>query len=153
MEANHVNAITRAAKSILVNHLNLDIKVHPAFVQKKSIPSNDISVILGINGELEGQIICTMDSEMAKYIIGSMMGGMAIESIDEMGWSAIQEFGNWVAGTTATEISKENCIIDVTPPVINEGSSNFHSQSTFITFPFECVTGLIHLHVSVSRVN
>lgn len=56
-----------------------------------------------------------------------MMGGMTVKTLDEMGWSAIQEFDNWVAGSTASELSKQNCVIDVTPPAVNEGTSKFHS--------------------------
>ncbi|WP_096198904.1 chemotaxis protein CheX [Bacillus sp. FJAT-45350] len=149
MQANHVNAITRATKSILTNHLGVEAEMLKPYVQKKSIPSNEISVILGINGQLEGQIICSVDHQMAKSMIGAMMGGMTIETIDDMGWSAIQELGNWIAGTTATELSKEDCIIDVTPPVVNEGASKFHSSSTFITFPLNTAIGEMHIHVSV----
>lgn len=150
MDAKHVNAIMRGTKTILTSHLGLDVKMlKPFLTNTKSIPSNEISVILGVSGQLEGQLICTMGRDTAISIISAMMGGMPISDIDDMGWSAIQEFGNWVAGHTATELSAEGCIIDVTPPVVNEGASKFHSSSSFITFPLDSSIGEIYIHVSV----
>ncbi len=115
------------------------------------IPSNEIAVILGVKGELKGQIVCSFSTDTAKGLVGIMMGGMQIEQLDDMGWSAVQEFGNWVAGTTATELSKVPCIIDVTPPIINEGDSRFHSESPFITVPLESKIGGIDVHISVKE--
>ncbi len=151
MNANHVNAICRATEYIFVNHFGVDVKPLKPRVQQTAVPSNQVSVILGINGQLNGQIICSIDEQTAKNIVGVMMGGMTIDVLDDMGWSAIQEFGNWVAGTTATELSKENVIIDVTPPIINEGSSSFRSNKLFITVPLETKIGQIDVHISVKE--
>ncbi|UOE93260.1 chemotaxis protein CheX [Alkalihalobacillus sp. LMS39] len=150
MDARHVNAITKATKSILSSHLGLEVKLLNPFVQKKLVPTNDVTVILGIFGQLEGQLICTMEETTAKSIISTMMGGFPVEAIDEMGWSAIQEFGNWVAGNTATELSQDY-EIDVTPPVVNNGTSTFHSTSSFITLPLESQIGQIDIHVTIKE--
>ncbi|WP_100371873.1 chemotaxis protein CheX [Bacillus sp. FJAT-45037] len=150
MNVQHVNAICRATKGILSSHLGVEVEALKPSVGKGSVPSNDISVILGVKGDLKGQIICTFSSETSLKIVSAMMGGMQIDQLDEMGWSAVQEFGNWVAGTTATELSKEACIIDVTPPVINEGESKFHSSFPYITVPLGSSIGEINVHISVS---
>jgi chemotaxis protein CheX len=151
MNVKHVNAICRATEFIFVNHFGVDVKLLKPRVEQTAVPSNQVSVILGINGQLNGQIICSINEQTAKNIVGVMMGGMTIDLLDDMGWSAIQEFGNWVAGTTATELSKEDVIIDVTPPIINEGSSNFRTNKLFITVPLETRIGLIDVHISVKE--
>lgn len=151
MNANHVNAVCRATKSILSTHFGLEVTIMKPSVSKTAVPSDDVSVVLGVNGQLTGQIICSISEDTAKKIVGAMMGGLTIETIDEMGWSAIQEFGNWVAGSTAVELSKENCLIDVTPPVVNEGESTFRSGITFITIPLDSQLGLIHVHISLKE--
>ncbi|MCT8139362.1 chemotaxis protein CheC [Anaerobacillus sp. CMMVII] len=152
MNAKHVNAICRATESIFINFFGVEVKPLRPRVEQMAIPSNQVSVILGINGQLNGQIICSITEQTAKNIVGVMMGGMIIEQLDEIGWSAIQEFGNWVAGTTATELSKDNVLIDVTPPVINEGSSKFRTSNVFITVPLETKMGLVDIHISVKEV-
>ncbi|WP_368505566.1 chemotaxis protein CheX [Alkalihalophilus sp. As8PL] len=151
MNVQYVNAICRATKSILTGHLGVEVDILRPSAGSGSVPSNDISVILGVKGELKGQIICTFSTETAINIVSAMMGGMEVQQLDNMGWSAVQEFGNWVAGTTATELSKEECIIDVTPPVINEGESKFHSSYPYITVPLGSPIGDIRVHISVSE--
>ncbi|WP_096201538.1 chemotaxis protein CheX [Bacillus sp. FJAT-45350] len=151
MNVKHVNAICRATKSILQSHFGLEVIPLQASAGKSPVASNHISVILGINGQLNGQIICSFSDDTAKKLVGVMMGGMEVVELDDMGWSAVQEFGNWVAGTTATELSKEDCIIDVTPPIINEGISNFRSNKMFVSVPLETQIGNLDVHISVKE--
>nr|WP_090890515.1 chemotaxis protein CheC [Evansella caseinilytica] len=149
MNVKHINAVCRAAKSLLHSHFGIDVEPMKPRADQFAVPSSDISVVLGVTGQLSGQIICSVTSDTAKNIVGLMMGGMEITTMDEIGWSAIREFGNWVAGSTATELSKEDCVIDVTPPVVNEGASNFRGTNLFITVPFESQIGLIDIHISL----
>lgn len=151
MNAVHINAVCRAAKTILNNHLGVEVTPAKPTVGVDAVSSNDVSVVLGVSGELTGQIICSVDRGTAKKIVGSMMGGMEVTELDDLGWSAIQEFGNWVAGSTATELSKESCIIDVTPPVVNEGSSKFRTSKTFITVPMDTAIGKLAVHISLGE--
>ncbi len=146
-----MNAISRAAKEILTNHFGLTVTPQPASAATGTVPSNDIAVILGVKGQLTGQIVCTFSDVTAKKIVGVMMGGLQIDQLDAMGWSAVQEFGNWFAGTTATELSKESCIIDVTTPIVNEGESRFHSNNPFVTVPLNSDIGKIDVHISVKE--
>lgn len=151
MNVNHINAICRATKEILTNHFGLEVSPLAPSAGTGSIPSNDIAVILGVKGQLKGQIICSFSSDTAKKLVGVMMGGMEIDQLDDMGWSAVQEFGNWVAGTTATELSKVSCIIDVTTPIVNEGESRFHSSSPFVSVPLETPIGKLFVHIAVKE--
>ncbi|MFB5664156.1 chemotaxis protein CheX [Alteribacillus sp. HJP-4] len=152
MEAGHVNAISLAASDIIHSHLGLQARMEKPYISGSDVLSSDISVVMGINGSLEGQIICTMEASTACSIVGSMMGGMTITELDDMGWSAIQEFGNWVAGRAASELEKSNETVDITPPVINEGHSRFRIASKFLTFPLNSSAGSIKLHVAVAPV-
>ncbi|SDO27478.1 chemotaxis protein CheX [Alkalicoccus daliensis] len=152
MNAVHINAVCRAAKTILNSHLGVEVTPNKPTVGKDAVPSNDVSVVLGVSGELTGQIICSVNTSTAKKIVGSMMGGVEVSQLDDLGWSAIQEFGNWIAGSTATELSKEECVIDVTPPVVNEGSSRFRTSKTFITVPMDTGIGELSVHISLSEM-
>ncbi|MBB5173318.1 chemotaxis protein CheX [Texcoconibacillus texcoconensis] len=151
MNANHVNAVCRATESILTNHFGVDVTPLDPHSGKDVIPSNEVSVVLGVSGDVNGQIICSFTNETAKGIVGTMMGGMVINELDEMGWSAIQEFGNWIAGNTATELSNEACSIDVTPPVVNDGHSKFRSNRLFVTVPLQTSIGLLDTHISLKE--
>ncbi|WP_367613671.1 chemotaxis protein CheX [Halalkalibacter nanhaiisediminis] len=151
LNVKHVNAISRATNEILTNHFGLDVTPLEPTTGTGTVFSKEIAVILGVKGELTGQIVCAFSNNTAKQIVGVMMGGMQIDQLDEMGLSAVQEFGNWVAGTTATELSKESCIIDVTTPIVNEGESKLHSSNPFVTVPLNSKIGQIDVHIAVKE--
>ena len=79
------------------------------------------------------------------------MGGMEIAELDDMAWSALQEFGNWVAGTSATELSTTGVICDVTTPVLNEGESVFRSNKVFVTVPLKIDMGMVEVNVNLEK--
>lgn len=150
MNVKHINAVCRATKTMMTNHFGVEISHQKPKGVQEFVASNEVSVVLGVHGQVTGQIICSLDEETAKKIVGTMMGGMTIEILDDIGWSAIQEFGNWVAGSTAMELSKEDLLIDVTPPVVNDGTSKYRSAKRFITIPMDSVLGKIDVHISLS---
>lgn len=151
MNVKHINAICRATKTILYNHLGVDVNLLRPSAGAGAVSSNQVSVILGVKGHLSGQIICSFSNDTARQIVGVMMGGVEVGKLDEMGWSAVQEFGNWVAGTTATELSKEQCLIDVTPPIENEGVTKFHTSTPYVTVPLNSCLGDIEVHIAVKE--
>ncbi|WP_233269436.1 chemotaxis protein CheX [Alteribacillus sp. YIM 98480] len=153
MEANHINAITKAASAIVQEHLGIEASFSTPLKAGKQFQSSDISVVMGVNGTLEGQIICSMEENTALSIVGTMMGGMEISKMDDMGWSAIQEFGNWVAGKAASELTNTSAVIDISPPVVNEGVSTFRMEQSFITLPLQSTIGNFYIHVSMRPTN
>ncbi|MBU9713154.1 chemotaxis protein CheX [Evansella tamaricis] len=148
MNVDHVNAVCRATKTILTNHFGIEVTPLNPSAQKHDFLSNNVSVLLGINGDLSGEIICSIDEQTAINIVSIMMGGLTIEKLDDMGRSAIQEFGNWIAGSTAMELSKQQ-FVDVTPPVVKEGIVHFQGGKLFITVPLRSTLGLIEVHISL----
>lgn len=149
MDTKYINAVCRASENIFKNYFGMQAVSKEPWEGNYSVNSNRISVIIGVNGDLDGQIIATFDLDIAKKIIGTMMGGMEIKELDDMGWSAIQEFGNWIAGTTATELSTVGAVCDVTTPILNEGPSKFRSGGVFIMVPMETDLGEFEINISL----
>lgn len=152
MQQIQINAIHNAMNQILTGYLGVEVTTLDATKVKGYITSTGVSVILGLKGDWQGQLICSFSKHTAYQIIGTMMGGMQISEIDEMGWSAVEEFGNWIAGSAATELSNEGYFIDVTPPVINEGNSHFHSQKELLSLPHNTPIGSFEVHINLEKV-
>jgi len=142
----YMEALQEAADSLFKSHFGIHVEVTQLDIGNTEVKTEEISVLLGIVGDLKGQIICSFHEDTAKNIVGMMMGGMEISEIDEMAWSAIQEFGNWVAGTTAVEMSKKGIIVDVTPPVLNKGISIFRSPDQFTSIILKEIIGEIKVY-------
>ncbi len=148
MQADQVNAILCGTRSVLENHLGMQVVPGKPSLQVNPIFSGQISVIVGMTGSLKVDLILGMTQKMVCSIIGRMFGGIEINEIDEMGWSAFSEFGNWVGAACCTELANNGYSVNITPPIINEGQSKFRSVHKFISIPF-CVEGSeIMVHIS-----
>lgn len=143
----YMEALQEAADSLFKSHFGIHVEITQLDIGNAEVKTEEISVLLGIVGDLKGQIICSFHENTAKNIVGMMMGGMEIPEIDEMAWSAIQEFGNWIAGTTAVEMSKKGISVDVTPPVLSKGFSIFRSPDRFTSIVLKDMIGELKVYV------
>lgn len=85
--------------------------------------------IVGVTGELHGNVIFAMTEDCAKKIASSMMGGMPIEAFDEMAQSAISELGNMLAAGACTYLEVMGIKADISTPTLMHG--DFAVQASF----------------------
>lgn len=87
----------------------------PQFQVGSLIRLGDVSVSLGITGEVPGQVNYGMDMQTSLNIAAAMLMEPC-ESHDEMSLSALQELGNMISGNARTHLSRLNVVTDITPP-------------------------------------
>jgi chemotaxis protein CheX len=83
----------------------------------------DITVVLGLVGDLCGQVLYGFSVETAMGIASRMMGGEEVTEMDDMSRSAIAELGNMITGNAASRFSKLGLNIDVSTPSLITGSN------------------------------
>ena len=86
------------------------------------IDTPGIVCIIGIIGDLKGNVIFAMNEDCAKKIASDMMGGMDVDDFDETAQSAISELGNMLAATACTELSMIGFTVDVSTPTLMHGT-------------------------------
>jgi chemotaxis protein CheX len=86
-----------------------------------TIETPGVVCIIGIIGELKGNVIYAMNTDCAKKIASYMMGGMEIEDFDETAQSAISELGNMLTGNACTELSQIGVTVDLSTPTLMHG--------------------------------
>ena len=84
--------------------LNPDVKAGKPFFNDEPLSKYEVCVLVGVLGDLQGQVICGMSAETAKKIISQMLYA-EVNEIDEMGESAICELKNIIVGTASTNLS------------------------------------------------
>ena len=104
-------------------------------IKEKYIESPDIIVIVGVIGEIKGNIVYGLSYEAGKKIASDMMMGMDIEEFDDVAESAISELTNMVTGSFATLLSYENISIDISTPSLIKGEFKVNSS----TFKIQCL--------------
>jgi chemotaxis protein CheX len=117
MSFQHIDSFVQAAYSVIETMLNPDVQAGKPFFNEEPLQKYEVLVLVGVLGDLQGQVLCGMDTETAKRIISQMMGGMQIDSIDDMGKSAICELKNIITGTASTNLSLVGYKCNITPPL------------------------------------
>lgn len=97
-------------------------------LKKLEFDGESALIMLGVTGELKGHVIFEIRSQNAKLLASKMMMGCEVNELDDMALSAISELGNMIMGNAATIFSKEEKIIDITPPQAVKGNVSFMTQ-------------------------
>ncbi|MBS1707408.1 MAG: chemotaxis protein CheX [Armatimonadetes bacterium] len=84
--------------------------------------SQQVNIVCGITGDIEGQVIYGM-SVITADKIASQMCGQPIVTFDQLAASAIAELGNMISGNSATLLSQQGYSVDITPPTIVKGTN------------------------------
>lgn len=138
MGETYVNCFVEAALETLPMFLGRDKLPKKLNVETlKSLPQGfNMHVILGITGELFGNLILSISEESSLRLASAMMGCESLNKHNEISFSAIKELINICAGNGATRIYELGKHIDITPPAIITGDH----VNIQVSFPLECIT-------------
>lgn len=134
--AKNVHRILNGTMTSLSTVLPLPVKAMSPALVRGSYEQKEISVLIGLVGDVSGKII--IDTKVNKIDeIGQAMFGMAIEG--EMLKSFGGELGNMIAGNLCTILEKEGIQLDISTPtvVLGETSITGFSQAFKLPVAFE----------------
>lgn len=117
-----INPFLMAATSVMKDMCQIEGKVGKPYVKKTEFDGNSVVIMIGITGEMRGQVIIAFTLEVACDIASRMMMGMPVTEMDELAMSAISELGNMILGNAATILSTRGIGIDITPPSLCRGT-------------------------------
>ena len=84
--------------------------------------SQQVNIVCGIAGDIEGQVIYGMSIATADKIASKMLG-QTIVTFDQLAASAIAELGNIISGNSMTLLSEQGFKCLITPPTIIKGTN------------------------------
>lgn len=121
INAEHVNTFLMAATKVISETCNLTPQVGKPYVRNTTFTSDSIVIMIGVTGEMQGQVMLAFGKPVALAIASKMMF-MEVTELDEISTSAICELGNMIMGNASTAFSVKNIGIDITPPSVCEGN-------------------------------
>lgn len=133
LSADFVNPFLISATKILKDMCFIDTKIGKPYI-RDNIDNDSVIIMLGISGELRGQVVIILN-QLAACDIASRMIMMPVSEIDELSGSAICELGNMILGNAATVFSTKGLSIDITPPSLCIGKMAFMNASKSICVP------------------
>jgi len=116
-------------------------------MEKKSVSVKDnnlhcdgVMILLGIVGDIKGNVIYGMDIDSAKKIASQMMMGMPVAELNELAQSALSELSNMITGNASTFFFNNGININISTPTLMYGP-NYEVQ--IITKKILCIEMLI----------
>lgn len=100
-----------------------DIKKGSVSVRGKDLIGSGVIIIVGIVGQIKGNVVYNIGLEDAKKIASTMMMGMPVTTLDEMSQSALSELSNMLTASAATSFSDLGITIDISTPTLLHGEN------------------------------
>jgi chemotaxis protein CheX len=134
LNADFINPFLISATKILKDMCFIDSSIGRPYI-KENISNNDsVTIMLGITGELNGQVLIILEQIEARDIASKMIM-MPVTQIDELSGCAICELGNMILGNAATIFSTKGIGIDITPPSLRTGKIPLEAEKKSICVP------------------
>ena len=149
MKAEFVNPFASAVVMVFQKEFGMNVMRDSLALQQGPLRGADVNTIIGVTGQLEGQVIYTFDERVALRIASALMGE-AVEELDELAKSAVAELGNIITGNAAIGLSENgyNCIL--TPPTLLTGKELIVTTFTpVLNIPFSTDFGSVIVHVAL----
>ncbi len=129
LNAEHINPFLMTAKKILQDVCFVEVAIQKPVLKEATFGKDDWVIIVGVTGEMRGQVLIAM-SEKNACAIASKMCMTEIKEIDDFASSALSELGNMIMGNASTVFSSSGIGIDITPPTLSHGEVSFTSTYT-----------------------
>ena len=120
MNADFINPFLMSATKIMQEICQTEMKIGKPYVKTTEFENESVAVMIGITGELKGQVIMAVEFNKALDVASKMM----------MSISAISELGNMIMGNAATIFSTKGYVIDITPPSVCHGDMTITQSYT-----------------------
>ena len=149
MKAEFVNPFASAMLMVFQKEFGMNVMRDSLALQQGPLRGADVNTIIGVTGQLEGQVIYTFEEGVALRIASALMGE-AVEELDELAKSAVAELGNIITGNAAIGLSENgyNCIL--TPPTLLTGKELIVTTFTpVLNIPFSTDFGSVIVHVAL----
>ncbi|ACT00094.1 chemotaxis protein CheX [Paenibacillus sp. JDR-2] len=136
MKAEYINPFLEAATIVIEQVIQIRPSTGKLGLKNIELVENHIWIQIGINGQMNGDIVFGLSEQVALKMVSAMMGGFIISELDEIGRSAISELGNMISGNASTMLFNQGVSVDITPPrIIQSASAESLSAGQALTVP------------------
>ncbi|WP_042163840.1 chemotaxis protein CheX [Paenibacillus gorillae] len=136
MKAEYINPFLESAKIVIEQVIQIRPSTGQLGLKDIKFSENYIWIQIGLNGQMNGDIVFGLSEEVALKMVSAMMGGFVISEIDEIGRSAISELGNMISGNASTMLFNQGVRVDITPPkVIHSANAAGFVATQALTVP------------------
>jgi len=148
-----INPFIEAASQVLEEIAQLKSERGALRLKNTNEPFRDVCAIIGLVGDVQGQVIYGFDQTTARSVVSKMMMGAEVTEFDEMARSALGELGNIISGKASIGMEELGLMIDLSPPTLVM-AQNVHISTLkipMIVVPLDTECGIIDLYVGIEQ--
>ena len=149
MDIKYINPFIDAVNNIFPQFGMSDIKRNSISLKGKDIKSPGVVIMLGLIGDIRGNVIYSINSKDAMSIASVMMMGANVDSFDEIAQSAVSELTNMLTATAASVFSNIGININISTPTLVYGEF-VATVSTEKTICVEMLINGISLEINIA---
>ncbi len=122
MKAEWINPFISNAIDVFDQMANITFEKTNLSIKEDPTPSNEISIIVGIAGFIQGQVVYSLKEHTAQRIAQALLPDVTSAKIDKAFIeSSIAEVANIITGRTTIQLSGQDKILHITPPTVIVG--------------------------------
>lgn len=149
MNAKNINAILGAFTNVMPQLGLSEISKKGVKVLDKYVISKGVVIIIGLIGDVKGNLIYNISLEDAKKIASAMMMGMDVGDFNEMAQSAVSELTNMLTANAAMNFANENINVDISTPTLIVGEFKANAYNDKVISVLLDING-IEIEVNIS---
>lgn len=130
MDVRHVNPFIEAFTNIMPILGFVETSKGTLSKKDKNLVSSGVICIVGIVGDIKGNVVYSIDTDDAIRIASKMMMGMELNSLDDMAKSAISELTNMLTANSATCFCDIDINVDISTPTLLHGENIMVNMSS-----------------------
>lgn len=151
MKAEFINPFVSSALQVLETECRAKAQKGQVSIQESPLASDDLTVLIGVTGRVQGLVLYNMSEKTAKAIV-SAMSGEPVPVFDKMTESGIAELGNVITGIASGELETAGFPCTIAPPSVISGRGVMISTLSIkrLVIPLEMEgIGSVQIHVAL----
>ena len=151
MKADFINPFVAAGINVLGSVVNTRPEPGQLAVRSATFTTQQVSIVIGVTGAVEGQVVYGMSLVTATKIAAAM-SSMPTMTFDELASSAIAELGNMISGNATTLLSEAGYESQITPPTLVRGADvEISTRTPALVVPLYTDLGKMEINVALAE--
>ncbi len=152
MNVKLLNPFVQAAVEVLKAEVGVEVTRGEISLQRSSLTSDDITVLLNLVGDVYGVVMYGMSRSTGLEMVSSILG-QRFEEINALAQSGVAELGNVISGRATIRFSEAGYKSNISTPTVLIGSGVQISTLDFprIVVPLETQFGCFTAHLALKE--
>lgn len=153
MDIKYVNPFIEAFTSVMPQLGFKKIEKGRLSVKGDVIKSQGVMLLVGMVGDVKGNVIYSMTMDNSKKVASTMMMGMPVDELNEMAQSALSELSNMLTANASANFEKQGFKVNISTPTLMCGAEIDAKMSVSKVLCIELIVDDIPVEIDIAIEN